>query len=253
MRIYTFLAVNGLLLLLAFGFLSFAVLRYRSGARATSAEVDRLRGKLLDYPETRFYQAANNALNAPDPGTVRVVFLGDSIIKRWDLAESKLPYEAINRGIGWQTTSEMLVRIRPDAIDLSPRALVIVGGANDFSPICGSLSLRTTQTNIRSMVELACHHGIAVVIGTVLPICTKRMPADASVQVTLELREALNGWLRSYCNGQLCTIADFDAAMKDRPACEYLVDASHPNDSGYHLMNKVVGAALQQALVNVQR
>ena len=253
MRIYAFLAINGLLLLLAFSVLSFAVLRYRSGARATLGEVDRLRGKLVDYPETRFYQAANDALNAPDPKTVRVVFLGDSIVKRWDLAESTLPYEAINRGIGWQTTSEMLVRIRPDAIDLSPGGLVIVGGGNDFSPVCGPLSLRTTQNNIRSMVELARNHGIAVVIGTVLPICTKRMPADASVQVTLELREKLNDWLRSYCNGQLCTIADFDAAMKDRPACEYLVDASHPNNSGYCLMNKVVAAAIQQALATAQR
>ena len=248
MRIYTFLAINALLVLIAFAALSRAVLKYRSVWRATSREAERLRGKLIDYPQTGFYEAANATLATPDSKTVRVVFLGDSITRQWNLSDSLLPYEAINRGIDWQTTSEMLVRLRPDVVDLKPAAVVILGGSNDFAAEHGPLVLQTTQNNIRSMVELAAQHGIAVVIGTVPPICKERMPADGSTDLTLQLRDTFNDWLRQYCNSQACQLADFDLAMRERPSCEYMVDSVHPNTAGYAVMAQITRNAVGRAL-----
>jgi lysophospholipase L1-like esterase len=248
MRIYAFLAINALVILLVIAVLSFTVLKYRNVWHAASRDASRLRGKLVDFPETRFYEAANAGLPPPGSNPIRVVFLGDSITQRWDLSESGLPYEAINRGIGWQTTSEMLVRLRPDVIELRPRAVVILGGANDFAPQCGPLRLGTTQNNIRSMAELAHQHGIAVVIGTVPPICAERISNTASLPVTLQLRKDFNQWLRNYCDGQTCRVADFEAVMSDRPACDYLIDGGHPNRLGYEVMTKVAREALQQSL-----
>ncbi len=248
MRIWVFLAINALLVVVAFAALSRAVLKYRSVWRATSHEADRLRGKLIDYAETGFYQAANARVAMPDSKTVRVVFLGDSITQRWNLSDSLLPYEAINRGVEWQTTSEMLVRLRPDVIDLKPAGVVILGGSNDFAPERGPVTLQTTQNNIRSMVELAGQHGIAVIIGTVPPICRERMPADGSTDLTIQLRERFNDWLRQYCRSQGCQLADFDMAMRERPVCDYLLDSVHPNDAGYAVMVRVTRNALGRAL-----
>src|ERR1017187_5220608 len=98
MRIYTFLAINALLVLIAFAALSRAVLKYRSVWRATSREAERLRGKLIDYPKTGFYEAPNATLATQDSKTVREVFLGHGLTRRWNLSDSLLPYEAINRG-----------------------------------------------------------------------------------------------------------------------------------------------------------
>ena len=248
MRIYAFLALNALLVLIAIAALCGAVLKYRSVWRATSREAERLRGKLIDYPQTGFYEAANARLAAPDSKTVRVVFLGDSITQLWNLSDSLLPYEAINRGIEWQTTSEMLVRLRPDVVDLKPAAVVILGGSNDFAAAHRPLKLQTTQNNIRSMVELAAQHGIAVVLGTVPPICQERMPADGSTALTLQLRDTFNDWLRQYCSSKACQLADFDMAMRERPVCDYLLDSVHPNDAGYAVMVRVTRNALGRAL-----
>lgn len=248
MRLYAFLGINALLVVLAVGALSFAILKYRAGWRAAALEADRLRGKLVDYAETGFYKAANAALGPPSSKTARVIFIGDSITQRWNLSKSQLSYEAINRGIGSQTTAEMLVRFRPDAIDLKPAAIVILGGINDFYPGFGPLRLSTTQNNIRSMVELARLHGIAVVIGTVPPLCPERTATNEPLDTTEGSRQQFNDWLRTYCDGQLCHFADFDTALSNHGACDCLSDAVHPNERGYAIMTEVVREALQRAL-----
>jgi len=53
-----------------------------------------------------------------EPG--RVVFLGDSITDFWKLATFFPGKPYVNRGISGQVTSQMLVRMYPDVIDLKP-------------------------------------------------------------------------------------------------------------------------------------
>src|SRR5579862_9104646 len=63
-----------------------------------------------DFGELSRYRAANAALPAPAPGENRVVFLGDSITDGWPIAEYFPGKPYVNRGIGGQTTPQMLVR-----------------------------------------------------------------------------------------------------------------------------------------------
>ena len=81
--------------------------------------------RLRDWPQLGRYRAANEELKRA--GTpAQVVFLGDSITDAWDdpmyggFFPGK-PY--VNRGIGGQTTPQMLVRLKPDvlAFDLGQR------------------------------------------------------------------------------------------------------------------------------------
>jgi hypothetical protein len=81
------------------------------------------------------YRSADNELPPPTPGEARVVFMGDSITEGW--GQHGVPAPAgrpeffpgkpyVNRGIGGQTTPQMLVRIRQDVIHLNPKVVVIL-------------------------------------------------------------------------------------------------------------------------------
>src|SRR5437879_11634508 len=71
-----------------------------------------------DFGELGRYRDANTSLPAPTQGESRVVFFGDSITDAWKLTDYFPGKPYINRGIGGQTTPQMLVRFRQDVIDL---------------------------------------------------------------------------------------------------------------------------------------
>ena len=86
-----------------------------------------------DFGELARYRAANAALKPPVAGESRVVFFGDSITDLWHLDEYFPGKPYINRGIGGQTTPQMLIRFRQDVIDLQPKVVVILAGTNDIA------------------------------------------------------------------------------------------------------------------------
>src|SRR5713101_4167318 len=73
-----------------------------------------------DFGQLARYRDADAALKPPGPGDNRVVFFGDSITDIWKLEDYFPDKPYLNRGIGGQTTPQMLVRFRQDAIDLHP-------------------------------------------------------------------------------------------------------------------------------------
>src|SRR5262245_28041092 len=122
-----------------------------------------------DYGRLARFAAANAALAAPAAGERRVVFFGDSITDNWSKAGyggffPGRPY--VNRGISGQTTSQMLVRFRPDVIALKPRAVVILAGTNDVAGNSGPATNEAIEDNLASMSELAKAHGIAAVLAS---------------------------------------------------------------------------------------
>src|SRR5262249_6135029 len=124
----------------------------------------RLAEQLQDWNQLGRYYRANLDLKhrAPtEPG--RVVFMGDSITDGWplDTAFPGKPY--VNRGIGGQTTAQMLVRMYPDVIALQPAAVIILAGTNDIARNNGPQTLEMIQQNIMAMTELAKAHHIRIV------------------------------------------------------------------------------------------
>ena len=72
-----------------------------------------------DYGQLVRYRDADARLGAPKAGENRVVFFGDSITDIWKIEDSFPGKPYVNRGIGGQTTPQMLVRFRQDVIDLA--------------------------------------------------------------------------------------------------------------------------------------
>ena len=96
--------------------------------------------------------------------------MGDSITDIWKLDKYFPGKPYINRGIGGQTTPQMLIRFRPDVIDLGPKVVVILAGTNDIAGNTGPMTLAEIEGNLQTMAELARIHGIHVVLSSVLPV-----------------------------------------------------------------------------------
>ncbi len=64
-----------------------------------------------------------------------IVFVGDSITEGWHTLEQDfagLSLKVVNRGIGGDTTPNLLYRLQEDVLDLHPRAMVVMIGTNDL-------------------------------------------------------------------------------------------------------------------------
>src|SRR3954471_2470980 len=123
-----------------------------------------------DYGQLARYRDANAALKSPAPNENRVVFFGDSITDIWKLHESFAGKPYVNRGIGGQTTSQMLVRFRQDVIELQPKIVVILAGTNDIAGNSGPITNEDIESNLSSMAELAKAHVIRMIIASTLPV-----------------------------------------------------------------------------------
>src|SRR5690242_14445240 len=128
---------------------------------ATTAQ--QLANQLQDWNQLgRYYASDQELMKQADPK--RVVFLGDSITDLWNLANSFKDKAYVNRGIGGQVTSQMLVRMYPDVVELKPAAMVFLGGTNDIARNNGPETFEQVTQNIMAITELAQAHGIKVLL-----------------------------------------------------------------------------------------
>jgi len=204
-----------------------------------------------DFGQLARYREANAALKSPK-GQDRVVFFGDSITDIWHLDEYFPGKPYINRGIGGQTTPQMLVRFRQDVINLRPKVVIILAGTNDIAGNTGPISIEDIEGNITSMAELARAHDIALVLSSVTPVnnytpASQRFFADRPPSEILRLNE----WMKAYCASTNCYYLDYFNSMVDGSGLmkrELTADGLHPNDAGYKIMAPLAEKAIAQAI-----
>lgn len=205
-----------------------------------------------DFGQLARYRDANASLKAPAAGGGRVVFFGDSITDIWKLEDYFPGKPYLNRGIGGQTTPQMLVRFRQDVIDLHPRAVVILAGTNDIAGNTGPMSLQTIEANYASLAELARAHGIRVIFSSVLPVHNYTPKAqDFYAQRSPEKILELNRWLKDYSAGNGHVYLDYFSSMVDEKGLlrrELADDGLHPNPAGYKIMAPLAEGAITKAL-----
>lgn len=216
----------------------------------------RLTEQLADWNQLGRYHRANADLMRQAAPSNRVVFMGDSITDGWRLAESFPGKPYVNRGIGGQTTAQMLVRMYPDVIALKPAAVVIFAGTNDIAGNNGPQTFTMIQQNLMAMVELATAHHIKVILCSVMPITDAKVdragaPINQSRTRPLTDILKLNAWLKSYAASAGATFADYYSATVGadgmlRP--ERTTDGLHPNAAGYELLVPVIAKAIDTSL-----
>ena len=213
--------------------------------------------RLRDWANLARYRDANRSL-PPAGGDARVVFMGDSITDLWQQPRfggffPGKPY--VDRGISGQTTPQMLLRFRPDVLDLSPKVVVILAGTNDIAGNTGPMTNEEIEGNLASMAELARAHNIRVVLASVTPVSGYHVAQPNGVpQTTLRPMtriQAVNTWIQSYAASHGDVYLDYFSAMTDGSGvlkAEFSEDDLHPNAKGYAVMAPLAEAAIVKAL-----
>jgi lysophospholipase L1-like esterase len=204
-----------------------------------------------DFGELSRYREANAQLK-PAVADPCIVFFGDSITDMWPLERYFPGKPYVNRGIGGQTTPQMLVRFRQDVINLRPAAVVILAGTNDIAGNTGPMSLEETEANLASMAELARAHNIRVVFSSVIPVhnLTPQSQRLFAQRPPEKIRE-LNRWLKDYCAAHGHVYLDYFSAMVGETGLlkkNLSADGLHPNEAGYAIMSPLVSVAIEQAV-----
>src|SRR3954463_15192074 len=185
-----------------------------------------------DWANLAKYRDANATVVPPASGENRVVFMGNSITEGWQQYFPTMfagkPY--VNRGIGGQTTPQMLVRFRSDVVALKPKVVVILAGTNDIAGNTGPSTVEMIEDNIASMADIARMNGIRVVLCSVLPVYDYpwRKGLEPAPKIV-----ALNAWMRHYADSTKSVYVDYHSAMRDDKngmRAELASDGVHPNE-----------------------
>jgi lysophospholipase L1-like esterase len=210
-------------------------------------EIAGMKARLADWPQLEHYRTANAALPPVAAGEQRVIIYGASVAEYWGTRgpaffEGK-PY--IDRGIGGQTSAQMLVRFRQDVIDLHPAAVVFLEGTNDVSQ---GMTPEMSENNWESIMELAKVNGIPMILTSITP--SSHFPWRPEMHPAEAIR-SLNTWLKEYAASHSQIYVDFYPVLANTEngmKADLTVDGVHPNKEGYAVMAPLVQAAIDQVL-----
>ena len=203
-----------------------------------------------DWANLNRFKEENAEVALPKTNEDRVIFMGNSITQGWkDQVPTFFNNIYINRGIGGQTTPQMLIRFRPDVINLYPKVVVILAGTNDIAGNTGPSTLEMIEDNIYSMAELAKANNIEVVLCSVLPVYD--YPWQTGLEPAGKIIE-LNSRILKYADTHGMVYADYFSEMVDEKSglkSEYTNDGVHPTVAGYKVMAPIADKAIVRALI----
>ena len=195
------------------------------------------------------YYADDNAALLARHEPVDVVFMGDSITEGWfDKRPGFFTRGRIDRGIGGQTTPQMLLRMMSDVVALHPRAVHIMGGTNDIAGNTGPMTPLMSENNIRAMTDIAQREGIKVLIASIPPAA--QFPWAPTIETRSAIAE-LNNRLKRVAHESKATWGDYHPVLDDgtgamKPGLSY--DGVHPTEAGYDAMASVINPVLAELL-----
>ena len=204
-------------------------------------------GQQRDWANYGRYAGTNASLTTAPA----VVFMGNSITEGW--GRNRPEFFAENnfacRGISGQVSAQMLCRFRADAINLRPKAVVILAGTNDIAGNNGPIENEHIAENIVSMAELALAAGIRPILCSVLPAA--KYPWRPEIESVPEKIADLNARLHQYAAERGLTWVDYYSAMDAGDGSmrsEYTKDGVHPTPEGYAVMEGIIRPVLAEWL-----
>jgi lysophospholipase L1-like esterase len=198
----------------------------------------------VDWANVCHYAAANAAALSNEERPLAVL-MGDSITANWIIADPALfSAKLLDRGIGGQTTSQMLLRMYPDVIALRPRVVHILAGVNDIFGNTGQVPDQLIVANIRAMIELAHANGIQVVLGAMTPTTGfSLMPGFNPA----ERIKRVNALFQQIAAEKQVLFIDYHTAVADADGgfrAGLANDLLHPNRDGYRIMRPMMLSAI---------
>jgi len=197
--------------------------------------------------------AKENAQLRKEATPIKAVFMGNSITQMWagmrpDFFKDN---NYLGRGIGGQTTPQMLSRFRADVVELKPQVVVINGGINDIATNSGTYDFEFTFGSIQSMAEIAHANGIKVILTSVLP--ASQIPWRKEIPAVPAKIDQLNAAMKEYCVKNGFTYVDYYSQLVSKDGSkgmpeQYTIDGVHVNVAGYEVMEKIVKQAIEELI-----
>ena len=179
----------------------------------------------------------------------RVVFIGDSITYLWN---SNIPtfFQTNNflcKGVGGNTTGDMLKRFTKDVINNHPQVVVILAGTNDVAQADGVfVTADQISSNIFHMAKMAQEAGIKVVLCSIFP------SSRVSVERT-NLIPTVNTIIEEWAANNNCEYVDYYSLFVQANGAldpKFSADDCHLNaaPAGYFIMEQVLMPVLERML-----
>lgn len=210
-----------------------------------------LNGVRLDPLGLSVYAAA--AQKRFPTGPPVVVFIGDSRAVEWTAPNLNI-FTFVNRGIGAQTTAQVLGRFAQDVAPLRPDIAVIQVGINDLKtlplfPEQRASIIQNTKDNIMKLVQLSLNAGARrVVLTTIFPLgeipWERRLVWSDDVAVAID---EVNSFLASLASDRV-EIMNTSAIIAQQGIVlpSYRRDFLHLNSAGYAALNRGLEQLLTQ-------
>ena len=197
----------------------------------------------LDWPNLGRYRAENEKLKTSGTDKIKTIFIGDSITEGWSLNDPEFfsRNNFVNRGVGGQTSPQMLIRFKPDAVNLKPKMIIINAGTNDIAANTGPASPEMIIDNICSMAEIGLKNDIRIALSTILPVY--KYPWNEKVTNVPDRISKVNTALQKYSEKHSLIFIDFFKSMVNEQRglkSAYGVDGVHPTKQGYEEMSNVI-------------
>ena len=174
-----------------------------------------------------------------------IVLFGDSRAAQWPAPQIN-GYQVVNRGIGNQTSAQVVSRFDAHVKPLHPDIVILQVGINDLKiiplfPKQEREIISNCKANILTMIQESLQMGAAVVVTTIFP--TGQVPLIRrlvwSEQVDKAIRE-VNEFIRTLEQDRVLV---FDTAnllldTNDHMKQEYSFDTLHLNARGYDVLNQ---------------
>lgn len=152
----------------------------------------------------------------------------------------------VNRGIGGQTTPQMLLRFRADVVEIDASAVVILAGTNDIAGNTGPATLEMILDNIKSMTEIALANDIKVILCSVLPAYD--YPWRPGLKPNIKIPK-LNAMIKEYASQSDAYYLDYFSSLEDGNnglKKDYSYDGVHLTLEGYQVLEPLLQNALQK-------
>jgi lysophospholipase L1-like esterase len=168
-----------------------------------------------------------------------IVFVGDSITEGWHTLEQDfagLNVKVVNRGIGGDTTPNLLFRLQDDILSLHPRALVILIGTNDLGEHTPPADIAGNLRELHARIRAACPR-IPIAWCLVMP----RSGDDTYPQRIPELNTLIAQLAKDDRRITLCdTFTPLALADGSSQPGDFVPDRLHLNAAGYAVWEKAI-------------
>jgi lysophospholipase L1-like esterase len=201
-----------------------------------------------------------NAFQDPAPvehGMPVVVFLGDSRAASWP-APTQGKYTYINRGIGAQTSSQVLARLDEHVKLLHPEIVIVQVGINDLKtiplfPSDRKMIVENCMSNIHQMVDELAGPGATVILTTIFPV--GRVSLERSMYWSDDVARSIievNTFIRSLASPKVIIFDAYTLLVDGEGNIRqpYSHDLLHLTGEGYLRLNEQLAPLLQNLPVD---